>query len=208
MLPALHEAPLAYVFSILVFVTSVVALYLPPLFTRLQLYPYAIWRGRRLYTLWTSLFVHGGWKHLLLNVFFLMVFMGEVEYMLVDDFGPVYGRLSLLNMIICIALLAGVASAFEHRKHIAHWSMGSSALVFGLVMFYYAYLPFGDVPITDSFWTGVHGFHISVVLFVGLTLSMRFKILQVAAIHWYGALAGWILAVLMSPATWNGVLRL
>jgi len=202
MLPTLLEAPLAYMFSLLLIISSITAFYNRSLFYRWLMYPYAIYHGQKWYTLFTSVLVHLNWPHFLLNTLFVIVFMGEVEYMLVDDFGHVYGRLLLVAMVLGISLLAGILAAYPHRANPAYTAGGASALNFGLVMVYYAYLPFDDILNQNSIWAGYTAWHIALFLFAGLSLMKWLKVGQAATIHWYGALAGLALTMMLNVADW------
>ncbi len=64
--------------------------------------PYNIVHGQRLYTLFTSMFMHAGWVHLLGNMLYLFIFGDNVE----DVFGHVG---YFLFYIVC-----GLAAAFAH----------------------------------------------------------------------------------------------
>jgi len=64
--------------------------------------PYYIIRGERLYTLFTSMFLHAGWLHLLGNMLFLYIFGDNVE--------DVFGHMRyLVFYIIC-----GLAGSFTY----------------------------------------------------------------------------------------------
>ena len=60
--------------------------------------PSEILKGQRLYTLFTSMFMHGGWLHLFGNMLFLYVFGDNIE--------DAFGHLSYLGFYIVCGLLA------------------------------------------------------------------------------------------------------
>jgi membrane associated rhomboid family serine protease len=64
--------------------------------------PIDIIHGLRLYTLFTSMFMHAGWLHLLGNMLFLYVFGDNVE--------DVFGHVGYIGFYI----LSGLAAAFTH----------------------------------------------------------------------------------------------
>ncbi|MDH7477469.1 MAG: rhomboid family intramembrane serine protease [Candidatus Bathyarchaeota archaeon] len=66
------------------------------------MFPDEIVHGQRLYTLFTSMFMHAGWLHLLGNMLFLYVFGDNVE--------DVFGHMGYIGFY----LLSGVAAAFTH----------------------------------------------------------------------------------------------
>ena len=68
--------------------------------------PNEIVHGQRLYTLFTSMFMHAGWLHLLGNMLFLYVFGDNVE--------DVFGHVGYIGFY----LLSGLAAAFTHISSI------------------------------------------------------------------------------------------
>lgn len=88
--------------------------------------PNDIIHGRRIYTLFTSMFMHGGWIHLLGNMLFLFIFGDNVE--------SVFGHFGyLIFYFIC-----GLAAAFAHIISILYLPLfingvNTSSLVRGVV---------------------------------------------------------------------------
>lgn len=69
---------------------------------RFAMQPYYIIQGQKLYTLFTSMFLHAGWLHLIGNMLYLYVFGDNVE--------DVFGHMSyLVFYIIC-----GLAASFTY----------------------------------------------------------------------------------------------
>jgi membrane associated rhomboid family serine protease len=64
------------------------------------MYPFQVLDGQRLYTLFTSMFMHAGWLHLLGNMLFLYVFGDNIE--------DVFGHVGYLIFY----LISGLAAAF------------------------------------------------------------------------------------------------
>ncbi|RLF12101.1 MAG: rhomboid family intramembrane serine protease [Thermoprotei archaeon] len=102
----------------------------PHVFTRaiegLGMTPYYIIRGERLYTLITSMFMHGGWAHIIGNMIYLYVFGCPLESRL--------GRLRFIAFYIVSGLLASLI-------HIA------VELTFAEPMITYS--PYGEPTIVD-----------------------------------------------------------
>jgi len=65
---------------------------------RFSMTPYFVIRGQKLYTLFTSMFMHAGWLHLLGNMLFLYIFGDNVE--------DVFGHMSYLVFYIVCGLVA------------------------------------------------------------------------------------------------------
>ncbi|MEM3442856.1 MAG: rhomboid family intramembrane serine protease, partial [Candidatus Bathyarchaeia archaeon] len=70
--------------------------------------PYYIVHGEKLYTLFTSMFMHGGWLHLFGNMLYLYIFGDNVE----DAFGHVG--------YLIFYLISGLAAAFTHIASILY----------------------------------------------------------------------------------------
>jgi len=200
MLAPLHVAPLAYSIIAILVAVSVGALRNRRLFDAWRMHPYSIYRGKRLFTVFTSVFVHVDGKHLLLNITFLLIYLPEVAYMLNDDFGPIIGRLLLVLVVTCITWLASMGSALQHRKHEWHWSTGSSHVAFGIIIMYFVYFPIGDEGIAPSILPAFPCIFIALTILSLLFLFVCVGWASAAPIHLYGALAGLLMACVIRPA--------
>lgn len=206
MFAPVHHTPLAYLIVAVIAAVSIFALRNPRLFDTWRMHPYAIYRGRRVFAVWTSVFVHVNEKHLLINGTLLCLALPEVEYMLVDDFGMVNGRLLLLFFIVFAAWFAGVFTAIQHRKQKRHRSAGASALVMALVLFFLVYFPVEPIAGMPAFVADVLPLWIASVLLTALGVLALLKA-PAGAVHLYGALAGILLAFLIRPASLGEIVR-
>ncbi|MEM3641283.1 MAG: rhomboid family intramembrane serine protease [Candidatus Bathyarchaeia archaeon] len=102
------------------------------------MFPNEIIHGQRLYTLFTSMFMHAGWLHLLGNMLFLYVFGDNVE--------DVFGHVGYIGFY----LLSGVAAAFTHILSIlffhemgslAEGVVGASGAISGVLGAYFVLYP-------------------------------------------------------------------
>jgi len=96
--------------------------------------PYYIIRGEKLYTLFTSMFLHAGWLHLLSNMLFLYIFGDNVE----DVFGHTR---YLVFYIIC-----GLAGSFTHIVSLESFIpiksvIGASGAISGVLGAYFVLYP-------------------------------------------------------------------
>jgi membrane associated rhomboid family serine protease len=141
------------------------------------MYPIDIVNGQRLYTLFTSMFMHASWLHLLGNMLFLWVFGDNIE----DIFGHVG--------YVLFYLFSGLAAAFTHILSVLYAPALSNLL---------------GVPMTSDLYVGVVGASgaISGVLGAYLVLFPKAKvialvfylILPVPAVIFLG---GWFLLQLI-----------
>jgi len=101
---------------------------------RLAMSPYYIVRGEKLYTLFTSMFLHAGWLHLIGNMLYLYIFGDNVE--------DVFGHTSyLVFYIIC-----GLAASFTYIMSLESVSpiesvIGASGAISGVLGAYLVLYP-------------------------------------------------------------------
>ncbi|MFC7526869.1 rhomboid family intramembrane serine protease [Parapedobacter sp. GCM10030251] len=198
MIAPLHVAPVAYLIITAVCMVSVFALRNRSFFEACRMHPYALYRGKRLATVVTSLFVHVNEKHLLINAGLLFLALPEVEYMLVDDFGALMGRLLVLAFILFSAAFAGLFTAIQHRSNARHRSAGASALIMALVLFFLMYFPVEPLNVGPSILPLWLPMWLALGMIVFMLLFALLKI-PAGAIHLYGALAGILFAFAVRP---------
>ncbi|MEC3881606.1 rhomboid family intramembrane serine protease [Parapedobacter flavus] len=198
MLAPLHEAPLAYFFIATLVAVSLAALRKRRLFETLRMHPYSLYRGKRMFTVFTSVFVHVDEKHLLINGGLLCLTLPEVEYMLVDDFGVWAGHGLELLFIAFTAVFVGVLAAIQHRYHPAHRSAGASALVLAAALFFLMYFPVEPIGVMPGFMAGLLPIWIAFIMLFVLVVQVWLRE-PAGAVHLYGALAGVLLACSIRP---------
>ncbi|MBY5959039.1 rhomboid family intramembrane serine protease [Membranicola marinus] len=125
----------------------------PALFHNLMHFPYQEARDKSYYRLFTSIFLHGSWLHLLVNLFVFYTFGEAIEYQFGHLFGPVLGK---INFILLFVLSGVLADVFTYRKYSDNPNFRSvgasgsiSGIMFAYVLFYpleYLYL-YGIIPI-------------------------------------------------------------
>jgi len=161
--------------------------------------------------LFTCMFLHGGWLHIIGNMWFLWVFGGNVE----DRLGPVT---YLLFYLVC-GIGSGVAQAlFSWGSHIP--SIGASVAISGILGAYIVLFPSSRilalVPLFFFFFT----VRIPAMVFIGLWFLMQFfsgvSSLGAAAtggVAWWAHIGGFMLGVLLAllvrggrrADNWSGV---
>ncbi|MGH9712243.1 MAG: rhomboid family intramembrane serine protease [Candidatus Acidiferrales bacterium] len=115
--------------------------------------------------LFTCMFLHGGWLHILGNMWFLWVFGGNVE----DRLGPI---IYLLFYLVC-GIASGVAqTAFSWGSPIP--SVGASGAISGILGAYIVYFPYARIltliPLFIFFFTA----RIPALVFIGLWFVVQF----------------------------------
>jgi membrane associated rhomboid family serine protease len=151
--------------------------------------------------LFTSMFLHGGWLHIIGNMWFLWIFGGNVE----DRFGPfVY----LLFYLVC-----GIGS--DVSQLLFSWgskipALGASGAISGVLGAYIIFFPGSRiltlVPFIIFFLA-----RIPAVIFIGLWFAMQFlsglgslAVVNAGGVAWWahvgGFLLGLVLALILSPS--------
>lgn len=124
-----------------------------PVFLKLMHYPYVEARDRSYYRFLTSIFLHGSWLHLLVNLFVFYTFGQAIEYQFVNLFGATMGRVNFLLLFVLSGVLADV---FTYRKHLDDpnfRSVGASGSISGVMFAYVLFYPlqnlylYGLIPI-------------------------------------------------------------
>jgi len=125
------EAPVACIIFAVTIAVSLFAFYNDDLYTRFILQPYSVSKGKYLYTLITSGFIHADWMHLLFNMMTFYFFAFNLERTIGHwEFGLLYG-LSLI--------LSDIPSVVKHKNDFWYRSLGASgaisAVVFSAILF-------------------------------------------------------------------------
>ena len=121
--------------------------------------------GDALVPLFTCMFLHGGWLHILGNMWFLWIFGGNVE----DRLGPLT---YLLFYLVC-GIASGITqAAFSWGSHIP--SVGASGAISGILGAYVVFFPYARiltlVPLFIFFFTA----RIPAAIFIGLWFVVQF----------------------------------
>jgi len=124
-------APVACIIFAVTIAISLFAFYNDDLYTRFILQPYSVSKGKYLYTLITSGFIHADWMHLLFNMMTFYFFAFQLEVTIGHwQFGLLYG-LSLI--------LSDIPTVVKHKNDFWYRSLGASgaisAVVFSAILF-------------------------------------------------------------------------
>ena len=122
-------APVACIIFAVTIAISLLAFYNDNLYTRLILQPYNVSRGKYVYTLITSGFIHADWMHLLFNMMTFYFFAFQLEATIGHwQFGLLYGA-SLI--------LSDLPSVVKHKNDFWYRSLGASGAISGVVFSFF-----------------------------------------------------------------------
>ncbi len=123
------------------------------LFLKFMHYPYEESRDKEYYRWITSVFLHGSWMHLAINMFVLWSFGTFIEGVFVELFGPVMGRINFLALYLLSGVFADIPTYFKHKDNQSFSSVGASGATSGIMFSFALLLPwdkiylFGVLPI-------------------------------------------------------------
>ena len=173
-------------------VASLIALSNPPFMARNLFHVGPILERKEWHRMVTSGFLHGGFLHLLVNMYVLFMFGGFVE--------RVVGPVSYL-IIYFAALLGGNAWALlENRSKPSYRALGASGATSGIVMSFILFRPFEPLMIfpIPFFMPAVV---LGILFLVGSAiLSQRENKAIGHEAHLGGALAGILVTIAVQPA--------
>jgi membrane associated rhomboid family serine protease len=134
-------------------------------FNQYGVVPVHIMDGERLYTLFTSIFLHGGWFHLISNMVFLWIFGDNVEAALGKVIFPVF------------YLAGGLAASLTHvfvSPASELPSLGASGAIGAILGAYIVMFPRSQVRVLLLFGFFLVIRRITAVLFLGIWFVMQF----------------------------------
>jgi membrane associated rhomboid family serine protease len=187
---------------VLVILTSLIsyqAFQNPELLFKLKHTPAREVGAKEYYRMLSSGFVHGSWMHLIINMFVFYQFGEYVEYQFIFYFGEVMGRMNYLLLYLLAIIFGDIPTLIKHRNNPAFSSVGASGAVSAIVFVYVLFQPwsllllFFIIPIPAI---------IAAVLYLVYSswASKRGQDMIDHDAHLYGALFGFLFAIVLRPA--------
>ncbi len=169
------------------------------LFYRLAHWPVKEHRNKELFRLVTSGFVHGGWVHLLINMFVLWSFGSHVEAHFQIFFGVVKGSVFYVLVYLLTIVCASLPSYFEKKNQENYMAVGASGGVSGIVFIFILLYPwellllYMVIPIPGIVAGILYLWYSSYA-----SKNVQDRIDHQA--HFYGALFGVLFTILLKPS--------
>ncbi len=176
------------------------------LFVKLQHRPYVEARNKEYYRFISSGLVHGGWLHLLINLFVLYEFGRVVEFQFLSMFGETMGRINFLLLYTLTIIFADIPTFLKHRNNPGFASVGASGGVSGIIFVYILFYPwemlylYGILPIPGIVAAIAYVWYSSYA-----SKHSRDHIDHDA--HLYGALFGMLFAIVLKPSLFSQFLE-
>ncbi|MCB9278023.1 MAG: rhomboid family intramembrane serine protease [Lewinellaceae bacterium] len=148
-------------------------------------------RGQDLFTLFTSMFLHGGWMHLIGNMLFLWVFADNIE--------ATIGSGRFLVFYFLGGLAAHAAHVFFNPGSMIP-TVGASGAISAVMGAYLVMFPTSRVKVLFFFFT----FRVAAFLFLGLWIfqqgqnglaSLSIPTAETAGVAWWAHIGGFVFGI-------------
>jgi membrane associated rhomboid family serine protease len=198
MIEYLNHTPVASFIFVFTIVTSIYAFNDNSLYGKFMLNPYSVSRKHKVFTLITSGFIHADWMHLIFNMITFFSFGFALESMI--------GSLNFGILYFVSLIASDLPTVFKHKNDIWYNSLGASGAISAVLFSFILFSPFSSLyimPIPFPIWSIVFG-PLYLVYCVYAAKQARDNINHDA--HFFGALSGVILTILLVPGVIPGFL--
>jgi membrane associated rhomboid family serine protease len=185
-------SPVACIIAAITLIITFIAFYNEDLYNRLILQPYNVSRGKYVYTLITSGFIHADVMHLLFN--------GLTFYFFAFDLEKILGHWEFGLLYMFSLILSDLPSVIKHKNDFWYRSLGASGAISGVVFSAILFNPLGEMGLIF-----IPNVHIPAVLFGVLYLiycsySSKKGIGNINHdAHFFGALSGVLITIILVP---------
>jgi membrane associated rhomboid family serine protease len=179
-------------------IISIIAFYNYSIIEKLEFNAWQILRKREYYRLFTHAFVHGGWMHLLFNMFVLFSFGGSL-IMLFEAYLGVNGGLMFLILFMSAIPISSLYSLKKEKNNLRYNAVGASGAVTAVLFASIFLEPYSGIAVFPI------PFPIPGIIF-GVIYLVYSKIMADRNVdnighdaHFWGALYGFFFPVLLEP---------
>lgn len=192
----LQQTPVASVIFFFTLVTSIYTFSHEQLYGKLMLHPYSIARKQRLYTIFTSGFIHKDWGHLLFNMITFYYFAFGLEQMLAQ--ASPYGHLLFAVIYLGSLVLSDIPTIIQQKNNYGYYSLGASGAICAVLFSYILFNPKITIGVMMIIPMPAYLF---AFLFLGYCIWASKKAQDGINhdAHFFGALSGLILTIICFP---------
>ncbi|MDN3550667.1 rhomboid family intramembrane serine protease [Mucilaginibacter aquaedulcis] len=192
-------APVASIIFVITIITSLIAFSNQELFGKMMLHPYSVSRGRYVYTVITSGFIHRDWMHLFFNMLSYYFFAFQLE--------PLLGHWQFGVLYMVSLVLSDMPSVLKHKENYNYYSLGASGAVSAVIFSAILYNPLSQMmilPIPIPIPAVLFG----VLYLVYCSYASKYSRDQINHdAHLYGALSGLMITIIFHPGILPGFLQ-
>ena len=189
MMEYLNVAPVASLIFVFTLITSLYAFNDNQLYGKFMLHPYSIAKGNKYFTFITSGLIHADWMHLFFNMFTFFIFAFQLEAMI--------GHWQFALLYFASLILSDIPTVIKHKDDYRYSSLGASGAISGVLFSYILFKPLSMIGVMfipmPAIVFGV------LYLFYCMYMSKNSRDHINHDAHFFGALTGLILTVLLVP---------
>lgn len=172
------------------------------MFERFKHFPYQEERDKSFSRWLTAGFLHGSMTHLAINMFVLYQFGMAVEYYIIAHKGVEFGRAIFVLSYILMIVLANIPTYLKHRNNPSFASIGASGAVSGILFMYILMKPWSMLLLFFVIPCPAIVAGILYLVYSSWASKNSNDHIDHDA-HFYGAVAGIVLMILLNPSIIN-----
>lgn len=177
------------------------------MFDQLKHHPVSESKNGEWYRMISSGFLHADYFHLGINMYVLYGFGTAVENEFLHHYGEVMGRFIYLLLYIVMIVLADIPSFLKHKNNYGYSAIGASGAVSGILFIFILFSPWSTLRLYFAIPIPAIVFGVLYLLYSSWA-SKNAKDNIGHDAHFYGAVAGMVLASILLPQTLGNFIQL
>lgn len=188
MMQYLAAAPVASLVFLFTLITSIYTFSNPNLYGKLMLHPYSVYRGKNVYTIFTSGLIHLDWSHLFFNMLSFYFFAFNLE--------TIIGHWQFAALYIVSLALSDLPSILKHKNNFGYNSLGASGAISAVVFSFILFNPSATLLV---FFIPMNAVIFGVVYLAYSAYASKQSSSINHDAHFFGAIAGLIITIILYP---------
>lgn len=153
-----------------------------------MLHPYSVYRGKNLYTIFTSGLIHLDWGHLFFNMMTFYFFAFSLE--------TIIGHWQFAVLYIVSLALSDLPSILKHKNNFGYNSLGASGAISAVL---FSFILFNPKATLLVFFIPMNAVIFGVVYLLYSAYASKQSSTINHDAHFFGALAGIIITIILYP---------
>ena len=150
----------------------------------------------------SSGFIHGGWAHLIINMYVLYEFGTIVESLFNNIFGPIMGKVYFLILYFGTLIISDIPTHLKHKSSPGYSSIGASGAVSGILFAYVLFAPWSWLGLMFVIPIPAIVFAVLYLIYSSWAVNNTQSRIDHSA-HFMGAVAGVIITIILFPQIIN-----
>ena len=196
MVDYLINTPVSSIIFAITIITSIYAFSNQDVLVKYMLHPYSIHRGKKIYTILSSGFIHRDWGHLLFNMLTFYFFGFALEAMLVTVSS--WGHLQFALIYLLALVLSDITTITKHKNNPTYYSLGASGAICAVLFSFILFQPKAMLGIFLVIPMPAWMFGILFLIYCAWAAKQARDSINHDA-HFYGAIAGIITTIIFHP---------